>query len=116
MTRNCKCFNGRALTETATIMKIQNFVRLLWIDLEGHMQMNLWKAITESVKTYKNCNIAQDLIDNFTSVRAIIHYLIYRGSITITFIFFSKLNYYKMEILTSLFTPIFVSTHSNVFF
>lgn len=44
--------------------------------------------IVKTLKTYKNCNISQDLIDNFTSVRAIIQYLIYRGSITITFNFF----------------------------
>lgn len=50
------------------------------VSMEGHM--------TETLKTYKNCNISQDIIDNFTSVRAIIQYLIYRGSITITFNFF----------------------------
>ena len=65
MDGNCKWFNGRALTETAAIMKIQTFVRLLWIEREGHMQMCLWKAMTEAVKTYKNCNISQDLIDKF---------------------------------------------------
>lgn len=37
----------------AAIMKIQNFVRILWIELEGHMQMCLWKAMTETVKTYE---------------------------------------------------------------
>ena len=58
------------------------------------MQMCQWKAMTETVKTYKKY-ISQHLIDNFTSVRAIIQYLIYRGSITITFNFFSKLNDYK---------------------
>lgn len=42
----------------------------------------------KTLKTSKNCNISQDLIDNFTSVRAIIQYLIYRGSITVTFNFF----------------------------
>ena len=72
----------------AAIMKIQNFVRLLWIELEGHMQMCLWKAMTETVKTYKKYNTSQHLIDNFTSMRAIIQYLIYRGSIIITFNFF----------------------------
>lgn len=88
MNGNCKLFNGRALTETAAIMKIQNFVRLLSIELAGHMQMCLWKAMTETVKTYKKYSISQHLIDNFTSVRAIIQCLIYRGSITITFNFF----------------------------
>ena len=38
------------------------------VSMEGRM--------TETLKTYKNCNISQDLIDNFTSVRAIIQYLI----------------------------------------
>lgn len=53
MDGNCKLFNGRALTETAAIMKIQTLVRLLWIELEGHMQTCLWKAMTETKNLQK---------------------------------------------------------------